>query len=311
MKRPVYHFKDYLSEHFDGPVRKLPLHAHLGCPHRDPETGAGGCIYCYNPGFSDISKAGGVDIRGQLRTAMEKQRAKGAKTRFIAYFQTETNTHAPLEKLRDLWESVLEYPREIVGLSVSTRPDCLSHEILACLSDMSKRLMVWVETGLQSSNDRTLQRIRRGHDAACFRHSVDLIRQHAAILHCVHIILGLPGESLEDMRSTVAEVNLARPHGIKIHHLQIVRHTDLEEEYRRGLFSVLQARAYRDILIDLLPRLSSDIVIHRLVGEIHGSLLAAPHWEVTKTQFVRDLEARMEELGLRQGSALYSGFGVR
>ncbi|MBN1894939.1 TIGR01212 family radical SAM protein, partial [bacterium] len=226
MKRVLYHFKDFLAGHFEGPVRKLPLHAHLGCPHRDAETGSGGCIYCYNPGFSGIADAGAVDVRAQLRTAIEKHRAKGGKTRFIAYFQTETNTHAPLETLRDLWESVLEYPQEIIGLSVSTRPDCLSTEILSCLSDFSGKLMVWVETGLQSANDRTLERIRRGHDVECFRHAADLIRRHPALLHCVHIILGLPGEKLEDMRSTIAEVNRARPHGVKIHHLQIVRHTD-------------------------------------------------------------------------------------
>jgi len=304
MERVLYHFKDFLAGHFDGPVRKLPLHAHLGCPHRDPVTGTGGCIYCYNPGFSAIAETPGKDIREQLHSALERHRAKGDKTRFIAYFQTETNTYAPLETLRNLWESVLEYPREIVGLSVSTRPDCLSPEIVSCLAGMSKQLKVWIEIGLQSASDRTLRRIRRGHDVCCFRRAAAMVQQHPALLHCIHIILGLPGESLEEMRSTITEVNHARPHGIKIHHLQIVRHSDLEKEYRQGLVSVLKAGEYRDLLIDLLPRLSPDIVLHRLVGEIHSSLLVAPHWLVSKTQFVRDLESKMKRLGLRQGSKL-------
>ncbi|MBN2008824.1 TIGR01212 family radical SAM protein [candidate division KSB1 bacterium] len=300
-KRLIYRLKDYLNEHYPFTVRKLAVHTRLGCPHRDGRHGEGGCVYCYNPGFSTIDEATG-SVREQIQSGIQRSRKRGFAGKFIVYFQSETNTYGEVEQLHEWWGTIEDFPEDIVGLAIGTRPDCISEDILDHLGDLANRYMVWLELGLQSVHDQTLELINRGHDYQCFQQTVELIRYFPKILICGHIILGLPGESIDEMRYTIHEINRMNLEGVKIHHLQVVWHTALAEWYAEGSVKVFTANEYVALLCELLPELSADVVVHRLVGDIRDDLLIAPRWEQPKTQVIQRVEKLMEEKGVWQGS---------
>ncbi len=297
----IYRFKDFLRERYPFPVRKLGIHTRLGCPHRNGRHG--GCVYCYNPGFSSIEDAEATVV-DQLRVGIDTARGRGFEGRFIAYFQTETNTYGNIEQLREWWTAIDAYSDDIVGLSVGTRPDCIDTDVLMLLAEMAERYMVWLELGLQSSHDNTLQLINRGHDYACFLDAVKLTRQLPNILLCAHIILNLPGETVQDMRHTIREINRLELDGVKFHHLQVVEHTLLAEWYRNGQVQVLTAEEYISLLVELLPELSPSVVVHRLVGDIRDDLLIAPRWDIPKGRVIQLVEQEMFAKDLKQGSGL-------
>ena len=301
----IYKFKDFLKSRFPYEVRKLPIHTFLGCPHRENRTGKGGCIYCFSPGFSTIDQ-GHSDIRMQISEGIARARTQGFSGKFIAYFQTGTNTYASIDTLNSQWKTIDDFHEDIIGLSVSTRPDCLSGDVLKLLSNIAERLMVWVELGLQSIHDRSLELIKRGHDYACFKDAVQSVRHYPDLLICAHIILGVPGESDDDMMETFRELNRLKVDGVKIHHLQVVKHTLLADWYNRGSVKVFDEDAYIDLLVRLLPHLSSDIMIHRLIGDIRDDLLIAPKWNLPKTRMIQLIEDGLKEKGVRQGSLLNS-----
>jgi len=300
MKPTIYTFKQFLKKRFPWPVRKLPVHTNLGCPHRDNRTGAGGCVYCYNPGFSSLS-ANLPDVRRQIADGIARSRAAGFAGKFIAYFQTDTNTYAPIEVLEPWWREIENHRDDIVGLAVGTRPDCLSDDALALLSKLGETFMVWLELGLQSAHDRTLERINRGHDVACFHRAVQQTRRYPHILICAHIILGLPGETPDHMIETLQTINRLNLDGVKIHHLQVVRHTVLADWYAQGNAPVYSAQEYIDLLVDLLPHLASRISVHRLVGDIRQDLLIAPIWDIPKSQVIQRVEQQMKSESRFQG----------
>ena len=298
MKPIIYRFKNFLKEHFPWPIRKLPVHTNLGCPHR--ENRAGGCVYCYNPGFSSLS-ADLPDVSVQISEGIEKSRANGFAGKFIAYFQTDTNTYAPISILEPWWREIQKYPGDIVGLAVGTRPDCLSKEALSLLSEIGERYMVWLELGLQSAHDKTLELINRGHDFACFADAVQQVKRHPNILICAHIILGLPGESQNDMLTTIHEINGLKLDGVKIHHLQVIKHTILANWFSQGKVKVFTESEYIDLLIKLIPHLSPRISVHRLVGDIRQDLLIAPLWKTPKTRIIQLIEQGLKAENEYQG----------
>lgn len=301
MKRFVYTFKTYLKEHYPFPVRKLQIHTNLGCPHRKNRTGEeGGCVYCYNPGFSNIENSA-EDVARQFREGISNSRTRGFQGKYLAYFQTYTNTYAELSVLKTWWHKIYDYPDDIVGLAIGTRPDCLEPDVLDELSRIAETNMVWLELGLQSAHDRTLRLINRGHDYACFVDAVQRIQKHRNILICAHIILGLPDENMNDMRHTINEINRLRLDGVKMHHLQIVKKTELALWYHAGKVSVFTEDEYIEVLKTLLPHLSPDIVVHRLVGDIQENLLIAPRWNILKPKLIQMLYQKMQTEGLYQG----------
>ena len=300
MNRTLYTFKQFLDEHFDVPVRKLSLHTRLGCPHRDSRTGEGGCIYCNESGFSNLNNQE-HDIRSQITLGLSDAKNRGYQGKHIAYFQTGTNTCAEPELLEAWWRTVLEFPEEIVGLSISTRPDCLSDADMDILSALSRELMVWVELGLQSANDETLRRINRGHDVWTFQDAVHRLEAHPDLLVCAHIILGLPGESEEDMIHTIRTLNQTKIHGIKIHHLQVVRNTVLSDWYRNDQIDVMDEDSYIRLLTEIIPHIRPDMVIHRLFGDIHPTLLIAPKWPTPKPRVIQKIMETLEHQNLYQG----------
>ena len=306
MQRTIYKFKDFLSERFPFPVRKLPVHTFLGCPHRKNRSGSGGpggsggCIYCYNPGFSDIS-ADFADVSVQISDGIAKFRERGYKGRFLVYFQTDTNTYADITVLEPWWRTIEQFPQAIAGLAVGTRPDCLNEDILTVLADIAKKNMVWLELGLQSASDKTLSLINRGHDYDCFVNAVIQVKKFSDIFLAAHIILGLPGENYNNMLHTIHELNRLSVDGVKIHHLQVIKHTVLADWYKMGKVNLFTENEYVRLLIELLPHLSPNICIHRLIGDIKNDLLLAPQWLSPKTKIIQMIEARLNEAGEYQG----------
>jgi len=230
-----------------------------------------------------------------------RARRNGFEGRFIAYFQTDTNTYAGIEVLEPWWREIEKYPDDIVGLAIGTRPDCLSAEILSLLSELGEKFMVWLELGLQSARDKTLKLINRGHDYACFVDAIQETQRYKNILICAHIILGLPGETEQDMLFTIQELNRLKLDGVKIHHLQVVKHTVLAKWYARGKVPVFDENQYVDLICRLLPYLASGITVHRLVGDIRKDLLIAPRWQLPKTRVIQMIEAKLRSEGKFQG----------
>lgn len=293
-----YRLSRFFKEKFGEPVYKIPIDAGLSCPNRDGTVGTGGCSYCYNPSFSPFSCEEPASVREQILKGKKKNR----RALYLAYFQAYTNTYAPVEQLKDLYEQALS-ASEVVGLSIATRPDTVSADILDLLEDYARRCHLWVEYGLQSSHDQTLAAINRGHDAYSFSRVVDMTRGRG-IYTCVHIILGLPGENREMMLQTIDFINRCRVDGVKFHHLQVIKNTALTSDFQEGKVAVYKkAEDYIPVLCDCLERLSPDIVIHRLASQAASSdLLIAPHWPEGAGQIASMVETELKRRGTHQGS---------
>jgi radical SAM protein (TIGR01212 family) len=285
----------YLRERFGGPVRKLPLDAGFSCPNRDGTVARGGCTYCNNEGFG--SSAATLPLAGQL--ARGAARARGGDTRFIAYFQSYTNTHGPADRLRALFEEALAYPG-VVALAVGTRPDCLPGPVLALLADLAQRHPVWLELGLQSASDATLEAINRGHTVADFEDAVQRCRA-TGIEVVAHLIAGLPGDSRDTMLDSARLLARLGVAGVKLHLLHVVRDTALEQHYYRGGVPLLGPRQYVEITCDQLECLPPETVIHRLQADCPADLLVAPAWINRKNLIINEIDRTLAARDSWQG----------
>lgn len=293
-------FNNYLLEKFGERVQKLSLDAGLGCPNRDGATGSGGCIYCDRFGSGTGARSRYPDVRSQALAGMERLGRRYKAPKFIAYFQSFSNTYAPITALRPLYNQVADLPR-IVGLAVGTRPDCLSHEILELLSSYTPRLMVWLELGLQSVHDVTLQAINRGHNYREFLEGYDLARRYPLLI-CLHVIIGLPGEDREMVLATAQEVARLKPHGVKIHSLYVNRATALEQSYRTGAYVPLEQEEFVQAACDFLEVMPPEVVIQRLTGDPRPEELVAPEWARRKQETLGLIRRELERRDSRQGS---------
>ncbi|MEW5784381.1 MAG: TIGR01212 family radical SAM protein [Bacillota bacterium] len=294
-----YRLSRFFREHCGGPVYKIPLDAGFSCPNRDGTTGRTGCSYCYNPSFAPFS---GERILPALTEQIRRGKRKSGPARYLAYFQAYTNTYAPVEKLKSLYDQALADPN-IIGLSVATRPDCISTDILNLLESYARGgCHLWIEYGLQSAHDRTLKEINRGHTFAQFAEAVRLTRDRG-ILTCAHVILGLPGETRRMILETMAALNDCHIDGIKFHHLQVIRHTRLAEDFYAGQVDVFEtAAAYIPLLCDCLEHLSPAIVVHRLASQVTGSgFLIAPRWRESAGEIAAAVEQELKSRGSWQG----------
>jgi len=285
----------YLRERFGGPVRKIPLDAGFSCPNRDGTVAEGGCIYCNNEGFGTAKAT--LPLARQLERGIV--RSRNGKTRFIAYFQSYTNTHGPVSHLRALYEEALAFPG-VVGLAVGTRPDCLPRPVLDLLVELAAARPVWLELGLQSANDGTLAAINRGHTTTDFETAVAQCHE-AGIEVVAHLIAGLPGEGREEMMESgrlLARLGVA---GVKLHLLHVVRDTELERRYYRGEIPLLGPRQYVDITCDQLEILPPETVIHRLQANCPAELLVAPAWINRKNFIIKEIDRSLEARGSWQG----------
>lgn len=292
-------FSDYLKKKYPFPVKKIPIDAGFTCPNRDGLKGVGGCTYCDNRSFSPNARGPRRTVEEQIRRGIEFFRARGAD-RFIAYFQAYTNTYAPLQQLKDVYAQALQFP-EIVGISVGTRPDCVSDATLDYLQSLSRRVDVYLELGLETSHDRTLQAINRCHTYADFEDAVRRASGRGLEL-VAHTIFGLPGESREDMLLTVRRIGGLPLRHIKIHHLYIAPGTVMEEQFRRGQIRLLTFEEWVTLAADILERLPPSMVIQRLMGELGGEYVVAPLWRKTKAQVLQAIDHELARRGTRQGS---------
>ena len=306
-----YRLSDFFKEKFGHKVYKIPLDAGFTCPNRDGAISVGGGIYCYNPSFSPQAlrrERGGHanSVREQLLAYMAKVREQGKahipEGSFLAYFQSYTNTYGDFESIRKLYEEALSTPG-ILGLSIATRPDCLSPEILDLLTVYARDYHIWLELGLQSSHDRTLQLINRGHDYACFRDTVLRCRDRG-IYVSAHIIDGLPGENVADMLETIKKINELPIQGLKFHQLQVLKGTPLYTLYQEGGVKILELEEYLEILCRQLEILREDVTVHRLLGDVTDQdLVVAPHWRIHPGNFAQRVEGALRERGTWQGKS--------
>ena len=303
---PYRDLNTYLQERFGGRVQKVTLDAGLTCPNRDGRVGVGGCLYCNARGSGTGAWARGVGIREQLQEGMARLGRRYGASRFIAYFQSFSNTYAPLDTLRTLYQEALAFP-EVVGLSIGTRPDCLSPAILGLLVDITRERLLWLELGLQSASDNTLKLIKRGHDVACFTQAV-MVAAARGLEVVAHVILGLPGEGPAEMAATARFLGSLPLQGVKIHLLYVIQGSGLERLYREGRYRPLEEKEYIGLAADFLELLPPHLVIHRLTGDPHPEVLVAPAWCRDKSRVLRSIREELARRGSRQGSARQDSF---
>ncbi len=289
----------HLRDTFGEKVYKLALDAGCTCPNRDGTLGTRGCSFCAG-GSGDFAQGKCESIPLQIDRAKLRVRGKGA-AKFIAYFQSYTNTYAPTEYLERLFTEALA-EESVVALSIGTRPDCLGEDVVALLAKLNRRKSVWVELGLQTIHEKTAHSIRRGYPLAVYEDAVTRLRA-AGITVITHVILGLPGESREDMLATIDYLGGEfRPDGVKLQLLHVLEGTDLAEDYRAGSFRTMEPEEYYDLLCESLRRLPPDMVIHRLTGDGPKRILIAPEWTGNKKRVLNDLNRELDRQQVRQGT---------
>jgi len=293
-------FNTYLKEIFGERVQKISLDAGLGCPNRDGTISRRGCIFCDRRGSGTGALINhGLSIAQQIAEAKGFIQKRYKAKKFIAYFQSFTNTYAPVSRLKGLYDEALAQ-KDMFGLSVATRPDCVDREILTLLSSYQADHLVWLEYGLQSSHDKTLKLINRGHDVACFEQSV-LMADEYSINICAHVILGLPDEDREMILQTARFLSSLPIRGVKIHLLYVVKETPLSELYHKEGFRCLDRKEYANLVVDFLELLPPDMVIQRLTGDPIQSELVAPLWAKEKQTNLKLIQTTLERRETWQG----------
>lgn len=293
---PYYRdYADFLGERFEGKVQKLPVDAGFTCPNRDGTLGHGGCVYCNNRSFSPL-EGKGKSIREQLEEGKRFFIRKYPAMKYLAYFQSHTNTYGPADKALALYREALETD-DVVGLIIATRPDCMPDSLLGELAEINRRTPVIVEYGAESSHDPTLRRINRCH---LWQDTVYAVRRTAAagIPVGLHLIMGLPGETEEMMLTTVDRVSELPVDTVKFHQLQVVRGTRLAADIAAGRESVetMTVERYIDLCCKIIKHLRSDIAIERFVSQSPGDMLISPRWGLKSGEFVERLHSRLSQI---------------
>lgn len=296
-----YHTLDYeMKKNFGVKVYKIALDGGMTCPNRDGTLGSRGCIFCSSGGSGDFAAPHGRPVTEQIEEAACRIRRKlGTGGAYIAYFQSYTNTYAPVGYLRKLFTEAISHP-DVRVLSVATRPDCLPDEILDLLAELNQVKPVWVELGLQTIHPDTATLIRRGYELACFEDTLTRLRQRNLDV-IVHVILGLPGEDRRRMLQTTAYLAHQDIQGIKLQLLHVLKGTDLADLYLQGGFPVMSLEAYADLVIDCIALLPPRMVIHRITGDGPKNLLIAPLWSANKRLVLNTMTRRLKERGVTQG----------
>lgn len=294
-----YHSLDYaLKERYGGKVVKLAVDGGFTCPNRDGSKGRSGCLYCSESGSGDFAGDRNHSVADQLRDQRALLASKWRANRFIAYFQSFSNTYAPPERLRDLYDQALEAPG-IVGLAVATRPDLIDEKTVDLLTSYGDRL-AWVELGLQSSHPMSMERLQLRYKREEVEQAVALLR-NSGIDVVVHVIFGLPWETAEETLETIDYVNALGVQGIKIHMLHILKQTGLGRIHARHPFSLLSREAYISLVVSALGALDPGIVIHRLTGDGKKEDLMGPGWILNKRAVLNGIDHRLKERSIHQG----------
>ena len=295
----LHSLNSMLLNQFGEKTYKLTLAGSMTCPNRDGTLGTRGCIFCSTGGSGEFAANNALSITEQISQQKKLVQGKRPVNKFIAYFQAYTNTYGDLEYLRSIFSEAISHP-DIVALSIGTRPDCLGEDVTTMLSELNQIKPIWIELGLQTIHQPTADYIRRGYDLQCFETAVARLRK-ANIDVIAHVILGLPGETRNDMLATIAYLNELPIQGIKLQLLHVLKDTDLATDYENGRFKVLTKDAYLDLLITCLEHLSPDIVIHRVTGDGPSDLLIAPAWSSAKRTVLNELHKQLKKRDTWQG----------
>ena len=305
-KRRYNDFPTYFRSLFSERVQKVSVDAGFTCPNRDGSKGIGGCTYCNNKTFKPKYCNLENSVTSQVQQGIDFFARKYKSMQFLAYFQAYTNTYAPLNDLKKLYGEALEHPK-IVGLVISTRPDAVNEELLDYLAELSQKVYVMVEFGLESHLDRTLESINRGHT---FAESVWALEETAkrGINNCAHMILGLPGENHQDLMEQAQVISQLPVKNLKLHQLQIHKGTVLAKQFHDNptRFKLYSAEEYIELVVDYLERLNPSVIVERFISQAPPEMLIAPQWGLKNFEFVAKVEKRLEERNTWQGR-LYGG----
>ena len=299
--RPYYEFADFLQNLFPYKVQKISINAGFSCPNRDGVKGVGGCTYCNNQTFSPDYCFSGKSVRQQLNEGIEFFSGKYPQMKFLAYFQAYTNTYDETARLLQKYNEALQHP-DVVGLIIGTRPDCMSDELLIELHNISERYFLLIEYGMESTDNATLDFINRGHT---YEECVEaILRTNAAGCLCgIHLILGLPGESREQILNHARKISSLPVTTVKLHQLQLIRNTTMAEQFSEhpDLFHFYSIDEYIDLCIDFIELLPPYFVLERFVSQSPKELVIAPGWRSKNNEFMHKLNKRIDERGTYQG----------
>lgn len=293
-------YSRYLQELFGCKVYKVTLDAGFSCPNRDGAISTGGCIFCDDSGSFSNAHCNRLSIEEQLETGIGNIKKRFKAKKFISYFQAYTNTYADVKTLENIYGQALNHP-DVVGMSIGTRPDCVDKEKISLISSYTKDKLVWVEYGLQSIHDKTLNLINRGHSSKEFIDAVKMT-QNKNIKICAHVIIGLPGETKKDVLETAKVLADLGIDGVKIHLLCVLKDTKLEKMYENNEFALLPEQEYVEAVCDFIEILPPDAIIHRLAGNGLKEILVAPKWLEDKFRILNLIDDELEIRNSRQGA---------
>jgi len=303
--RPYFAFSRFLKEKFGQKVYRISIDAGFTCPNVDGSVTVGGCVFCDNRSFSPNRRLPRQTVRAQVEAGVTAMRKRYGAEKFLAYFQAGTNTYAPVDKLERLYDEALGHP-DVVGLMIGTRPDCVPEPVLGLVEKYARQLWICLELGLQTIHDRSLDWMNRGHHFDSFVDAVNRGKGRGFDL-CAHVILGLPGESRDDMLATIDACAAIGMDAIKIHNLHVVRDTPMEKMYHDGEIPLFEFDEYVAVVCDALERLPPGMVIHRLNGDAPPDYLVAPAWCLDKPVLLAAIEREFRRRGTRQGSQFTGG----
>ena len=299
-KERYNHLNKYLKEKFGERTLKICIDAGFTCPNRDGTVGTGGCIFCSEKGSGEHIKYN--DIQTQIKNHLNSYRGERAN-KFIAYFQNFTNTYDTLENLKARYDAAL-CDEKIVALAVATRPDCINEEICKLIASYKSKLDVWVELGLQTSNNQTGKLINRGYLSSQFSKAIELLNKyHIEVV--THIMVGLPNETFEDIKNTVDFLNKHNIQGLKIHSCYVVDNTVLAKMYKSGNYTPITLEYYLETASYILTHINPEIIIHKISGDAPKDLLLAPEWNLHKKWIMNGLDKLLKEKDLYQGIYYY------
>lgn len=294
-----YSLNYFLRQKFGCKVFKISLDAGFSCPNRDGTISKGGCVFCSERGSGDFAGNRQFSIKQQFESIKEVMSKKWKEGKYIAYFQAYTNTYAHVDVLREKYEEAIN-EEGVVALAIATRPDCLGENVLNLLEEFSKRVYLWVELGLQTSNEDTAKKINRGYNLGTFEKAVENLRKRNIDV-VTHIIFGLPGETKSDMLNTVNYVAKQDVQGVKFHLLHLMKNTPLVEFYDKEELKFLSQEEYIDIICSSISIIPQNMVIHRLTGDAPRSLLIGPQWSLKKWEILNAIDSELEKRGIYQG----------
>ncbi|MBF0467743.1 MAG: TIGR01212 family radical SAM protein [Desulfamplus sp.] len=298
-KRRYLDYNSYLKTLYGERVQKIVLDSGLDCPNRDGSISRGGCIYCNSKGSGSGLWNKGLSITQQIEIGRNAMARRYKAKKFMVYFQSYTNTYTTCANMKKMYDEALGADG-VVGMSIGTRPDCICAEKIDLIASYADKYLVWLEYGLQSIHDRTLEIINRGHDFGCFVRAVKMA-QNTSINICAHVILGLPEENREMMIQTARTIGKLGIHGVKIHLLYVVKGTLLEQTWKNGSYKCMTRNDYVETVCDFIENIPDNIVIQRITGDPHPDELAAPDWALDKQSTFDMIQQTLEQRNSRQG----------